>query len=98
MSITTSGFYQKNIDLFARLNRDVADIQVQVSTGNKSLSLKKNLQEISSLNASEEHKLEVSQFNSNAERIISDLEKIDTSFGQMSNAASMLKLVLVYCS
>ena len=40
MSITTSGFYQKNIDLFSRLNKDVADIQVQVSTGNKSLSLK----------------------------------------------------------
>ena len=95
MSITTSGFYQKNIDLFARLNRDVADIQVQVSTGNKSLSLKKNLQEISSLNASEEHKLEVSQFNSNAERIISDLEKIDTSFGQMSNAATRLKELFV---
>ena len=95
MSITTSGFYQKNIDLFARLNKDVADIQVQVSTGNKSLSLKNNLQEISSLNASEEHKLEVSQFNSNAERVISDLEKIDTSFGQMSNAATRLKELFV---
>ena len=95
MSITTSGFYQKNIDLFARLNKDVADIQVQVSTGNKSLSLKNNLQEISSLNASEEHKLEVTQFNSNAERVISDLEKIDTSFGQMSNAATRLKELFV---
>ncbi len=31
MSITTSGFYQKNIDLFSRLNKDVADIQVQVA-------------------------------------------------------------------
>ena len=95
MSITTSGFYQKNIDLFARLNKDVADIQVQVSTGNKSLSLKNNLQEIASLNASEEHKLEVTQFNSNAERVISDLEKIDTSFGQMSNAATRLKELFV---
>ena len=95
MSITTSGFYQKNIDLFARLNKDVADIQVQVSTGNKSLSLKNNLQEISNLNASEEHKLEVTQFNSNAERVISDLEKIDTSFGQMSNAATRLKELFV---
>ena len=75
MSITTSGFYQKNIDLFSRLNKDVADIQVQVSTGNKSLSLKNDLQEIAHLNASEEHKLEVTQFNNNAERAISDLEK-----------------------
>ena len=95
MSITTSGFYQKNIDLFSRLNKDVADIQVQVSTGNKSLSLKNNLQEISHLNASEEHKLEVTQFNNNAERAISDLEKVDTSFGQLSNAAVRLKELFV---
>ena len=95
MSITTSGFYQKNIDLFSRLNKDVADIQVQVSTGNKSLSLKNDLQEISHLNASEEHKLEVTQFNNNAERAISDLEKVDTSFGQLSNAAVRLKELFV---
>ena len=95
MSITTSGFYQKNIDLFSRLNKDVADIQVQVSTGNKSLSLKNDLQEISHLNASEEHKLEVTQFNNNAERAISDLEKVDTSFGQLSDAAVRLKELFV---
>ena len=40
MTITTSGFYQKNIDLFSRLNNEVSDIQVQVSTGKKTLSLK----------------------------------------------------------
>ena len=39
MAITTAGFYQKNIDLFSRLNKDVSDIQVQVSTGKKTLSL-----------------------------------------------------------
>ena len=77
MTITTSGFYQKNIDLFNRINKDVSDIQVQVSTGKKSLSLKHDVQEVSLLNATEEHKSEVSQFNNNAGRIISDLERVD---------------------
>jgi flagellin-like hook-associated protein FlgL len=40
MTITTSGFYQKNIDNFTRLNKDVSDIQVQVSTGKKIIILK----------------------------------------------------------
>ena len=58
MAITTAGFYQKNIDLFSRLNKDVSDIQVQVSTGKKTLSLKHDVQDIALLNASEEHKQE----------------------------------------
>ena len=91
MTISTSGFYQKNIDLFSRLNNDVGDIQVQVSTGKKSLSLKHDVQGISLLNASEEHKVEITQFNSNAERIVSDLERIDISFEQLQNASVRLK-------
>jgi len=91
MSITTSGFYQKNIDLFTRLNKDVGDIQVQVSTGKNLLSLKTDTQEIANLNASEEHKFEVTQFNKNAGRIISDLERIDISFEQLQNASVRLK-------
>ena len=80
MTISTSGFYQKNIDLFSRLNNEVSDLQVQVSTGKQSLSLKHDIQDISLLNASEEHKLEIIQFKSNAEQIVSDLERIDISF------------------
>jgi flagellar hook-associated protein 3 FlgL len=91
MTITTSGFYQKNIDNFIRLNNEVTDLQVQVSTGKKSLSLKQDVQAISSLNASEEHKVEVKKFNDNAGRIISDLERIDISFEQLQNAAVRLK-------
>ena len=91
MSITTSGFYQKNIDLFTRLNKDVGDIQVQVSTGKNLLSLKTDTQEIANLNASEEHKFEVTQFNKNAGRIVSDLERIDISFEQLQNASVRLK-------
>ena len=91
MTITTSGFYQKNIDLFSRLNKDVSDIQVQVSTGKKTLSLKHDVQDIALLNASEEHKQETTQFNSNAGRVISDLERIDISFEQLQNAAVRLK-------
>ena len=37
MTITTSGFYQKNIDLFSRQNKDVSDIQVQVTSGKKNV-------------------------------------------------------------
>ncbi|MGY8901889.1 MAG: flagellar hook-associated protein FlgL [Flavobacteriales bacterium] len=91
MTITTSGFYQKNIDLFSRLSNDISDIQVQVSTGKKSLSLKHDVQDVSLLNASEEHKLETTQFNDNAGRIISDLERIDISFEQLQNASVRLK-------
>ena len=91
MAITTAGFYQKNIDLFSRLNKDVSDIQVQVSTGKKILSLKHDVQDIALLNASEEHKQETTQFNSNAGRVISDLERIDISFEQLQNAAVRLK-------
>ena len=91
MTISTSGFYQKNIDLFSRLSNDVSDIQVQVSTGKKSLSLKHDVQDISLLNASKEHQLETTQFNDNAGRIISDLERVDISFEQLQNAAVRLK-------
>ena len=91
MAITTAGFYQKNIDLFSRLNKDVNDIQVQVSTGKKTLSLKHDVQDIALLNATKEHKQETAQFNSNAGRVISDLERIDISFEQLQNAAVRLK-------
>ena len=98
MTITTAGFYQKNIDLFSRLNKDVNDIQVEVSTGKKSLSLKHDVQDIALLNASKEHIQETTQFNSNAERVISDLDRIDISFEQLQNAAVRLKELQVESS
>ena len=98
MAITTASFYQKNIDHFSRLNKDVSDIQVQVSTGKKTLSLKHDVQDIALLNASEEHKQETTQFNSNAGRVISDLERIDISFEQLQNAAVRLKELQVESS
>jgi len=98
MAITTAGFYQKNIDHFSRLNKDVSDIQLQVSTGKKTLSLKHDVQDIALLNASEEHKKETAQFNNNAGRVISDLEKIDISFEQLQNAAIRLKELQVESS
>ena len=98
MTITTSGFYQKNIDNLTRLNNDVGDIQVQVSTGKKSLSLKNDVYEISHLNATEEHKSEISQFKNNAGRIISDLDKIDNSFAQLENATIRLQEIHVQTS
>ena len=98
MTITTSGFYQKNIDNLTRLNNDVGDIQVQVSTGKKSLSLKNDVHEISHLNATAEHKSEISQFKNNAGRIISDLRKIDNSFSQLENATIRLQEIHVQTS
>ena len=98
MAITTAGFYQKNIDLFSSLNKDVNDIQVQVSTGKKTLSLKHDVQDIALLNASKEHQQETTQFNSNAERVISDLNRIDISFEQLQNAAVRLKELQVESS
>ena len=98
MSITNAGFYQKNIDLFSRLDKDIGDIQLEVSTGKNSLSLKKDLHAISNLNASEEHKLELTQFKNNAERVISDLEKINLSFDQLQNTAIRLKELYVQSS
>ena len=98
MTITTSGFYQKNIDNLTRLNNDVGDIQVQVSTGKKSLSLKHDVHEISQLNATEEQKSEISQFKNNAGRIISDLDKIDNSFAQLENATIRLQEIHVQTS
>ena len=91
MPITTSSFYQKNIDLFQSLDRAINDIQVQVSTGSKTMSLDKDLQDISRLNATEEHRAEVSKFKGNAEIIISDLTRIDGSFEQLQNASVRLK-------
>lgn len=55
MVTTNSGFYQNNIDLFKSLDRKIGDIQVQVSTGKKSLSMKENVQDISRLSAAKEH-------------------------------------------
>ena len=98
MTITTAGFYQKNIDLFSRLNKDVNDIQVEVSSGKKTLSLKHDVQDIALLNATKEHKQETAQFNSNAERVISDLNRIDISFEQLQNAAVRLKELQVESS
>ena len=98
MSITNAGFYQKNIDLFSRLNKDIGDIQLEVSTGKNSLSLKQDLQAITNLSASEEHKLELTQFKNNAERVISDLEKINLSFDQLQNASIRLKELHVQSS
>ncbi len=58
MTISTSGFYQKNIDLFSRLNNEVSDLQVQVSTGKKSLSLKHDVKTYHS-KCIEDHKVEI---------------------------------------
>jgi flagellar hook-associated protein 3 FlgL len=62
-----------------------------VSTGKKSLSLTRDIQDISLLNATEEHKLEITQFKNNAEQVVSDLERIDISFEQLQNASVRLK-------
>jgi flagellar hook-associated protein 3 FlgL len=98
MVTTNSGFYQNNIDLFKSLDRKISDIQVQVSTGKKSLSMKENVQDISRLSAAKEHETEITKFKTNAERVITDLTLIDVSFDQLQNASIRLTELYVQSS
>ena len=90
MVISTSGIYQRNIDNFTRQSNEIADIQAQASTGKKDLSLAENLIEIDHLNAAEDHKTQIMQFNKNADMVSSEMNKIDTIFDQLHIAATRL--------
>ena len=90
MVISTSGIYQRNIDNFTRQSNEIADIQAQASTGKKDLSLAENLIEIDHLNAAEDHRTQIMQFNKNADMVSSEMNKIDTIFDQLHIAATRL--------
>jgi len=90
MVISTSNIYQRNIDNFSRQSAEINDIQAQASTGKKDLSLAENLTEIDNLNAAEDHKSQIMQFNKNATVVSSRMNEIDNVFDQLHNVASRL--------
>ena len=90
MVISTSGIYQRNIDNFTRLSKEINDIQDQASTGKSNLSLSDNLIEIEHLNAAEDHKTQTTQFNKNAVLVSSGMNEIDNVFDQLNNVATRL--------
>lgn len=90
MVISTSNFYQRNIDNFSRQSAEINNIQVQASSGKKDLSLAENLTDIDNLNAAEDHKAQTMQFNKNATIVSSRMNEIDSVFDQLHNVASRL--------
>jgi flagellar hook-associated protein 3 FlgL len=90
MVISTSGIYQRNIDNFSRQSSEINDIQAQASTGKKDLSLAENLIEINNLNAAEDHKIQIMQFNRNATMVSSGMNEIDNVFDQLHTVATRL--------
>ena len=90
MVISTSGIYQRNIENFTRLSKEINEIQDQASTGKKNLSLSDNLNEIDHLNAAEDHKAQTMQFNQNATLVSSKMNEIDNVFDQLQNVATRL--------
>jgi flagellar hook-associated protein 3 FlgL len=90
MVISTSNIYQRNIDNFSRQSAEITNLQAQASTGKKDLSLAENLTEIDNLNAAEDHKTQIMQFNKNATMVSSRMNEIDSIFDQLHNVASRL--------
>ena len=90
MVISTSGIYQRNIDNFTRQSNEIYDIQAQASSGKKDLSLAENLIEIDDLNAAEDHKTQIMQFNKNADLASSEMNKINSIFDELHIAATRL--------
>ena len=90
MVISTSGIYQRNIDNFTRQSNEINEIQAQASSGKRNLTLAENLIEIDHLNAAEDHKTQIMQFNKNADLVSSEMNKIDSIFNELHIAATRL--------
>ena len=90
MVISTSGIYQRNIDNFTRQSEEINNIQDQASTGKKNLSLADNLTDILDLNAAEDHKTQIMQFNKNATDVSFKMNHIDGVFDQLTNVTTRL--------
>ena len=90
MVISTSGIYQRNIDNFTRQSQEINNIQDQASTGKKNLSLANNLTDIVDLNAAEDHKTQIMQFNKNATDVTFKMNQIDGVFERLTNVTTRL--------
>ena len=95
MTIGTPRLHQQNVELFAKLNKEMKSLQAQVGSGKADLKLSKDLHDISKLSAAEEKKVETNQFMLNAKRAATDLELVDLSLDRLQNLMVRLQELAV---
>ena len=98
MTIGTPRLHEQNVELFARLNKELKSIQGQVGSGKADLKLSENLYDISKLNAGEEKKAETTQYMQNAKRATRDLEFLDVALDRLQNLTVKLQELAVESS
>ena len=98
MKIGTPRLHEQNVELFARLNKELKSIQGQVGSGKADLKLSENLYDISKLNAGEEKKAETTQYMQNAKRAARDLEFLDVALDRLQNLTVKLQELAVESS
>ena len=95
MTIGTPRLHQQNVELFAKLNKEMKSLQGQVGSGKADLKLSENLYDISKLSAAEEKKSETDQFMQNAKRAATDLEFVDVALDRLQNLTMNLQELAV---
>ena len=95
MTIGTPRLHQQNVELFAKLNKEMKSLQGQVGSGKADLKLSENLYDISKLSAAEEKKSETDQFMQNAKRAATDLEFVDLALDRLQNLTMNLQELAV---
>jgi flagellar hook-associated protein 3 FlgL len=95
MTIGTPRLHQQNVELFAKLNKEMKSLQEQVGSGKADLKLSENLYDISKLSAAEEKKSETDQFMQNAKRAATDLEFVDVALDRLQNLTMNLQELAV---
>ena len=95
MTIGTPRLHQQNVELFAKLNREMKSIQSQVGSGKADLKLSENLHEIAKLSAAEEKIVETNQFMENSKRAKTELEFLDVALDRLQNLTVNLQEIAV---
>jgi flagellar hook-associated protein 3 FlgL len=95
MTIGTPRLHQQNVELFAKLNREMKSIQSQVGSGKADLKLSENLHEIAKLSAAEEKIVETNQFMENSKRAKTELEFLDVALDRLQNLTVNLQELAV---
>lgn len=98
MTVGTTQFFQKNSELFSRLNEDLKSLQSQVGSGKADLKLSESYRDVAKLSAAEEMRSETQQFISNSRRAQTDLETLDLSMDNLQNILVRLQEVSVESS
>ena len=95
MTIGTPRLHQQNVELFAKLNKEMKSIQSQVGSGKADLKLSENLHEIAKLSAAEEKIVETNQFMENSKRAATELEFLDVALDRLQNLTVNLQEIAV---